>query len=161
MLEELFNPISIVLHMINALILFAAIRIWLYKPIRAFLDKRKDAVQKTLDDASARETETQQLLNDGKLQLESAQKAAAETIDAAADRGQQRADEIIEEAQQQAKVLLEKARDDGESIRRQARESMEEEAAHLAIQIASKVLEREVSYEDNQRIIEEFLEEVG
>lgn len=161
MLSELFNPVSIVLHMVNGLILFAAIRIWLYKPIRKWLDGRAERVKASLDEAAQKSEEAQQNLDESARQLALAQDQANQTIAQSAQRGQERAQEILDEAYLQAQSIVQTAHQDAELIRQNAREAMKEEASKLAIQIAEKVLQREVSAADNQKIIEEFLKKVG
>ena len=48
-----------------------------------------------------------------------------------------------------------------ESQKQQAVLEMRQEVTRMAIQIAEKVLQREVSYEDNKKVINEFFEKVG
>ena len=50
-MEGLFNPLSILLHTLNALLLFAAIYFLLYKPVKKFLDKRSEGIAQTLQNA--------------------------------------------------------------------------------------------------------------
>lgn len=39
-MEELFNPVSILLHVVNAVILLTALYFLLYKPVRKFMNAR-------------------------------------------------------------------------------------------------------------------------
>ena len=50
-MEGLFNPLSILLHTLNALLLFAAIYFLLYKPVKKFLDKRSEGIAQALQSA--------------------------------------------------------------------------------------------------------------
>jgi F-type H+-transporting ATPase subunit b len=158
---EIFNPLSLALHMLNALILFVAIRIFLYKPIRKFLRQREESVAQTLKNADTSAKEADLLLAQSREELLGAQNAATETIAQSAKRAQGSADEILAGAKAQAEEILLKARQEAEQIRLAAKEAMAEEASSLAVAIASKVLEREVTLQDNKKLIEEFLEEVG
>jgi F-type H+-transporting ATPase subunit b len=158
---EIFNPLSLALHMLNALILFVAIRIFLYKPIRKFLRQREESVAQTLKNADASAKEADRLLAQSREELLGAQNTATEAIAQSAKRAQGSADEILSGAKAQAEEILLKARQEAEQIRLAAKEAMAEEASSLAVAIASKILEREVTLQDNKKLIEEFLEEVG
>lgn len=54
-----------------------------------------------------------------------------------------------------------RAKKEIEAEKVQTRRDMKLEIADMAIQIAAKVLEREVSLDDNRKIIDEFFERVG
>ncbi len=68
-----------------------------------------------------------------------------------------RADDIIDKAKKQANEMIEQAREDIAAERDNAKVAMREEVADLAIGIASSVLEREVSKDENNRIVDSFL----
>ena len=78
-----------------------------------------------------------------------------------ARQAQKRADEILSTANAKAEEIVRRANEEAEQIRQNAHEAMVDESAKLAVLIASKLLEREVSLEDHQRLIDEFLEKVG
>ncbi|MDR2514688.1 MAG: F0F1 ATP synthase subunit B [Christensenellaceae bacterium] len=158
---EIFNLPSLALHMLNALILFIAIRVFLYKPVRKFLRQREESVAQTLKNADASAKEADRLLAQSREELLCAQNSATETIAQGAKRAQGSADEILAGARIQAEEIIQKAQQEAEQIRLAAREAMAEEASNLAVAIASKILEREVTLQDNKKLIEEFLEEVG
>jgi len=158
---EIFSVRDILLHMLNVAVLFLAIRLWLYKPIRAFLDGRAERVAAELAAAGAKQKEA-----DGRLARldEEARQAkidAAQAVAGGVEQGQKAAGEILERARAQAQAIVEQGRGEAEHLRLEAAEGVRAQAVNMAVEIAGKLLEREVKREDHQKIIGEFLTKGG
>lgn len=160
-MEGIFDLSSILWHVLNAAILFVALYFLLYKPVRKFMQKRADGVSAQLDEAAQKEKDADALLEQSHGALSSAQREAVETVSQSARQAQKRADEILSTANAKAEEIVRRANEEAEQIRQNAHEAMVDESAKLAVLIASKLLEREVSLEDHQKLIDEFLEKVG
>ena len=91
--------------------------------------------------------------------------AAAQTseqmvLDAVA-RGQKREEEIILQANQQASAMLEKANADIQQEKKKALNDAKDEISELAMAIATKVVDRELSEQDHQRLVNQFIDQLG
>ncbi|MBR5968127.1 MAG: ATP synthase F0 subunit B, partial [Lachnospiraceae bacterium] len=82
--------------------------------------------------------------------LASAQKTAAS-----------QSDEIIRAANEQAVAIKSKAEADIAQERRKAVNELKGEIGSMAMEIAGKVIEREISEKDHEKLIDEFIENVG
>ena len=160
-MEGLFNPLSILLHTVNALILFVALYFLLYKPVKKFLDKRNAGIAQTLSDAD-------KSLSDAKAEYDlaheknnSAQTEANALLKDSAKQAKGRAEVIIADANEQATLIIDAAKKEAETIFESAREAMADEAAALSVEIASKILSREISLDEHRQMIDEFLQKVG
>ena len=160
-MEGLFNPLSILLHTVNALILFVALYFLLYKPVKKFLDKRSAGIaraitdaDKSLSDAQAEYAQAQEKNND-------AQTEANALLKDSAKQAKTRAEAIIADANEQAKLIIDAAKKEAETIFESAREAMADEAAALSVEIASKILAREINLDEHRQMIDEFLQKVG
>ena len=51
-MEGMFNPLSILLHVVNAAILIFALYKLLYKPVRRYMNRRSEGVAKELQDVT-------------------------------------------------------------------------------------------------------------
>lgn len=160
-MEGLFNPTTILLHMLNTAMLLAALYYLLYKPVRKFLRAREEKIAGQLDNAQAREQQALDLLGQRKKQLDNAASEVADLIRVGESRGKARADELVALAQQEARRIEEKAKADATSMQVNAQEELYERAANLSVDIAQMVLEREVTPEDHRRLLREFLEKAG
>ena len=160
-MEELFNPLSILLHVINACILLAALYWLLYKPVRKFMLARTEKIQGELDQARSTQESAEVFLQESRQKLAGADHEAAAAISKSSQQAQVRAQEIIASAKQEADRIINQAHLDANQILVNAKEAMESEAATLAVDIAAKVLSREVSKEDHRQLIDDFLKKVG
>jgi len=159
--EGLFNPVSILLHVINAVILFAALYFLLYKPVRKFTAGRAEAIANQLNEAKATQEEAEKHLNESLQKLKDADREVVATIAKGAEQAQVRAQEIIDSAKDETVRIVNQAKQEAETMVSSTHEAMESEAAALAVKIASSVLYREVNLADHQQLIEEFIKKVG
>ena len=68
---------------------------------------------------------------------------------------------MIKDASAQAAVLMKRAQEAAAREKRKAMEEIKTKIAGMAVEIAEKVLEREIRREDHERLIEEFIEKAG
>ena len=158
---RLLNPWDILFHMINVAVLFVAIRLLLYKPIRGFMEGRARRVEADLDAAAQQRAEADARGKELDKAAQQARMDAAQAIASGVQQGQKTGGEIVERARKQAGELIEQARQEAERIHLEAREAVRAQAVDMAVEIAGRLLEREVRPEDHRRIIDEFLTKVG
>ncbi len=149
------------LHMINTAMLLAALYYFLYKPVRKFLRTREDKVAGQLDNAAENQKQAAELLNERQKQLSGAASEVANLIKTGEAQGKARADAVVSAAQSDARQIAEKAKTQVRIMEQNAQQELYEDAAKLSVQIASMVLEREVTVEDHKRLLKEFLEKAG
>ena len=155
------NIFDILLHAVNVVILYFFLRWLLYKPVNKFLKSREDRMTERLASIESKEELAQKSKLEYETLLKQAQKEAAQIVKRSTDLASNHSKEILEKAEIQAKDHMKKAFDDIEIERTRAREKMKKEITDMAVQIAQKVLEREVSESDNQKIIDDFFTKVG
>ena len=148
---------SMLFYIVNFLILAGALIALLYKPVKKMLkDKRKD-----LDDVynenerlkaenESKKAEFQKMAEDVK--LENARVAAR-----VADAAQKKADAVLAEAQEQAQIIVSAAKKEAATQRDQLKGEYRDSVNTVAVQIAEKLLEREISEKDNNVLIEQVL----
>jgi F-type H+-transporting ATPase subunit b len=157
----MFNPTSILLHMLNTAMLLAALYYLLFKPVRKFLKAREDKVAGQLDEAAENQKQAAQLLDERKKKLDSAASEIAGLIKTGEAQGKARADAMIAAAENDARQIANKAKVQVRIMEQNAQQELYEDAAKLSVQIAAMVLEREVTVEDHKRLLKEFLEKAG
>lgn len=149
---------DLIINIINIIILFVIVRGLAYKPVKKFLDARKERVVKELSDAAAaKQTAEEEALKYKEL-TEKSKAEGTEIINEAERTAKQSAAEIIASAKQSAAEITEKARENAKREREAQVASMKDEIAELAFDISRQVLSREVTDEDNMRIADSFFE---
>ena len=98
-----FNIISFVWHVVNGLILYFALRHFLYKPVRRFMDERAQRIQNQLDEAEQAQRAAQAELDKQHALTLKAQEQLNLAAKDGADKGRARAQELIEQAQDEAR----------------------------------------------------------
>ena len=149
---------DLIINIINIIILFVIVRGLAYKPVKKFLDARKERVAKELSDAAAAKQNAEEEALKYKELTEKSKAEGTEIINEAERTAKQSAAEIIASAKQSAAEITEKARENAKREREAQVASMKDEIAELAFDISKQVLSREVTDEDNMRIADSFFE---
>lgn len=160
-MEELFNPITILLHVINAIILLVALYFLLYKPVRKYTTARTQSIDDQLKNAQDMQNKAQDQFSASQQKLKDADREAMKAISQGSQKAQEQAQDIVKSAREQAGQIVAQARQEANTMLFSAHEAMADEAAVLAVEIAAKVLSREVKAEDHQQLIDEFVKKVG
>lgn len=147
---------DLIINIINIIILFVIVRGLAYKPVKKFLDARKERVAKELSEAAAaRQTAEEEALKYKEL-TEKSKAEGTEIINEAERTAKENAAEIIETAKKNAAEITEKARKNAEKERETQIAAMKGDITELAFDISRQVLSREVTDQDNMRIADEF-----
>lgn len=149
---------DLIINIINIIILFVIVRGLAYKPVKKFLDARKERVAKELADAAETRQNAEEEALKYKELTEKSKARETEIINTAERTAKQSAAEIIASARQSAAEITEKARENAKREREAQVASMKDEIAELAFDISRQVLSREVTDEDNMRIADSFFE---
>ena len=155
------NPLDILYHIINIVVLYILLRLILYKPIRKFMTARSDRIQKQMEDAAAMEKAALDAKTEFELRLTDADETVRQMIKEGEIRAAAKADEIISEAKKQAENILSEAHEKAQAEATKVIEGVQDQIADVAVDIAGRILRREVSLEDNRAAVEEFFELVG
>ncbi|PYS55771.1 MAG: ATP synthase F0 subunit B [Acidobacteria bacterium] len=154
------DPGLFIWTIVTFLVLLALLSKFAWRPLLQALESRQQAIKKSLDDADRAKQELE------RLQQESAQIIRQARLDGEAVIAQSRSDadrlrsELTQKAREEANTIIRRAEQQIQLETRQALQHIRHEAVDLSVMIASKLLERNVSKEDDQRLIEETLKQI-
>jgi F-type H+-transporting ATPase subunit b len=142
------------------LVLLTLLAKFAWGPLLKALESRQETIRKSLDDAQKAKEELE------RLQQESAQIVRQARVEADAIISQSRTDAAQLRAEMRAK-----AKEDADGIIKNAERQIQlettraiqqirHEAIDLSVEIASKIIQRNLSKEDNEKLIEEALRQV-
>ena len=154
-----FNPVEVLLHMLNLAVLIIAIRLLLYKPIKKFMDKRAQGYLEVERENEQMKAETEEWKQNYAKLIENAKLEALEIEQENKHSASMHAAEIIDRAKKEAHDILDKAAQDTDRMKAQLKEEMSGSVSDLAVNIAAKVLEREISVRDNDEVIDSILQD--
>lgn len=151
--------LEICFHTMNLLILIIVLRLLLFKPVMKMIENHKAKLndifeqnQKLNAEATEMKHKYDQLLVEMK---EEVIKVSAE----ANEKAQAKSSEMIDGAKKQASAIVETAKKEVMAEKARLKNDFTSTVSSLAIEIAGKVLEREVNVSDNKKIIENCLNE--
>lgn len=158
---KLFTVRDILLHIVNTLILFAAVTFFVYKPVRKFLRARTERIEGQMKEAADQKAQAEAALDEARAGLRRAEADAAHMQTDGATRAQQTVDQLLAAAKQQADEIIRQAHREADNIKAAAREAVQEEALSMAVEIAERMIGRELSEKDNDTLVRAFLTKVG
>ncbi len=155
------TPWTMIFEVVNLLIVTLILKKFLFKPVNAVLEQRQAEIGGMYQKAEDAQKEAQALKQAYDERISGARREADELIAAAQDSARRRGDEIVENARGEAVQLRRRAEEDMELQKRKALREVRDELADMAVDIAGRVVEREVTREDHDRLVEEFIKSAG
>lgn len=131
---------QILLHLMNFVILFAILYFLLYKPVRDFMEKRRQAYQDMDDRTHAANEEAEALKVQYQKQLEGAGEEIEEKKKAAQAAADQRAKETLLQAQEEAEGLLYQAKKQAEAEKNRIIDEAGDQITEMAREAAEKAI---------------------
>jgi F-type H+-transporting ATPase subunit b len=142
------------------LILLALLARFAWRPLLDALEKRQDVIRKSLDDARQARQELEQVKTEAARLLSEARGEANDIVSRTRSDAARFADEMKQKARTDADALVKHAERQIEMQTARAMESIRRESVDLSVAIASKILRRSISKEDNERLIDDTLKEM-
>lgn len=137
------------------------IKRFLFKPVNEMLEKRRALADAQIREAEAAKAEAQAIKSEYETNMQEAKNKANEILTAAQKTAAVQSEEILKEASKQAAAMKVKAENDIAQEKRKAVNDIKNEIGGMAMEIAGKVIEREISEEDHTKLIDEFIANVG
>ena len=129
-------------------------------PVLGLLREREEFIHRALSEAKRDRDEAEARLKDYAAKLQSAHAEAGAIVEDARKDAERLREEIRQRAKSEADKLLTNAERQIELQTGRALEQIRREAVDLSVMIASKIIQRSLSKEDNERLIDEALKQV-
>ena len=145
----------------NLMIQLVIFKKLLLNPVKKVIAERKAKADSQIADAEKLRTEAEAMKAEYEQNLQNARTEANQIGAAAQKTAAARSEELLGEARAQAAALKQKAEADIAQERKKAVNEVKDEIGGMAMEIASKVVEREIKEADHQDLIDEFIKNVG
>ncbi len=156
-----FAPWTFVFQICNLLILTLGVKHFLFKPVQKILAQRAEQVETLYAEAEKAEGDAQALKDEYETRLASARQEATEIVQTATQRAAARGEELVNAAKAEAAALKKKADADIESERRRAASELKNDISEIALDIAGRVVEKEIDEKTHKALIDDFISRVG
>jgi len=154
------DPGMFIWTILTFLVLVGLLAKFAWRPLLEALERRQATIAKALDDAKLARQELE------RLQKESAEMMRQARVEAEAIIARSRTDaealreELKQRSRAEAAVIVKNAEQQIQLETARAIQQIRHEAVDLSVTIASKILQRQVSREDNEALIEATLKQV-
>ena len=145
----------------NLMIQLVIFKKLLLNPVKKVIAERKAKADSQIADAEKLRTEAEAMKAEYEQNLQNARTEANQIVAAAQKTAAARSEELLGEARAQVAALKQKAEADIAQERKKAVNEVKDEIGGMAMEIASKVVEREIKETDHQDLIDEFIKNVG
>ncbi len=167
MLENVYQAlIAVNVWTFIAIICNLFIQMYLFKrflldKVNAVLEERKAIATTQLADAKQAKEEAETMKAEYAASIANAKEEADDIVSRAQKTATARSEELIGEARAQATQLKQKAEADIALEKKKAINDIKDEIGGIAMEIASKVVEREMNEADHKELIDKFIQNVG
>lgn len=154
------DPGLFIWTIITFLVLLAVLAKFAWRPLLQALDSRRQLIEKSLDDARQARQELERLHQQSADILKAARAEAEAIVSQSRSDGDRLREELKQKARADADVILRNAERQLQLETARALQQIRLEAADLSVMIASKLIQRQLTKEDDQRLIDEALKQI-
>ena len=155
------NTGDIIFQLAMFLILLALLKKFAWGPLMGVMKEREVFVANQIDAAEKSRQEAQKHLEEQKSILKEARQDAQNLLATAKAQADAQREEILVAGRAEADRIKESAKLEIEQQKEQAVAAIREQVASLSVLIASKVIEKEISAADQDKLINEYIHEAG
>ena len=153
--------INLLYTVVNILVMYALLRKFLFKPVQDVLDKRQKMVDDELANAQDAKTKAETALAAANDKLHNVDVEAAARREESAQQAEKQKEQLLAEAQRQADAIVAEGKAAAEAERASKLRQADAQIADLTRTMCAKVLERNLTQQDDARMLEDLLQKAG
>ena len=154
-------PWTLIFQIANLLLLMILFKKFLFKPVTDILEKRKQEIENHYQQAEDAENTASALKTEYEERMKGARQEAESIVKTATDNAAHLSESMLRETSKQVEQMKQKAASDIEMEKQKAFQEAKGELSGIALDIASQILDREVSEKDHEAMIDDFIKNVG
>src|SRR5438552_5267428 len=151
------DPGLFIWTILTFLVLLGLLAKFAWKPLLKALESRQEAIKKSLDDADRAKQELARLQTESTKIIEQARIEADSILTKTRSDAERLREDLKTKAKEESDTIIRNAEQQIQLRTRQALQDIRQEVADIAVIVASKLLERNLAKEDNDRLINETL----
>lgn len=155
------TAITFIVQICATIVLFLFVRFFFWNKVTEMIDKRRENIQKDIDSKDEALHELESAKIEANAIIVSAKEEASVIVEKAKTNSKVEADAIMTKAfseiEAKQKAALEQIKNDREKME----EGLRDEIIAVAYTLAEKITEKEIDQSQNERLVDDFLKEVG
>ena len=155
------NFFTALFTLLNTITLFLVLKHFLFHPVMKMITDRQKEIDDMYADAGSAKDAAKALEAEYMEKLSVAAETSDRIVKEAVLRGQNREEEIIRQANAEAAAIMDKAAASIAQEKKKAINDAKDEISVIAISIAEKVVTREITSDDQKRLVDAFIDGLG
>ncbi|MBE5780027.1 MAG: F0F1 ATP synthase subunit B [Clostridiales bacterium] len=155
------NIWQILISLANLLIMYLILKKFLFGPVQKVLATRQKQVDDIYGEANKSRESAESMRQEYEEKLATARDEADGIVRSAVQTAQRRSDTMVSEAAEQVSHMKQKAASEIAQEKKQMLEGVRSEISDIAVEIASRIVGREVRKEDHESFVDDFIRNVG
>ena len=125
------------------------------------LDRRGQLIKAQIDDGQKMRAEAKKLMEDYQKQLAEARVEAGKVIEEARQLGEKVRKDVVDKATTEASAIVSRSQEEIVRQKEKGIQEMKDTIASLSVQIAGRVLEKEVNVATHKQLVESFISDLA
>ena len=155
------NSGDVIFQLIVFLVLLALLKKYAWGPLMGIMKQREEHIANEIDAAENSRLDAKKLVEEQRSLLKEARVEAQSLMENARKQGDVQREEIVAAARTEAERIKEAAKLEIGQEKEKAVAAIREQVASLSVLIASKVIEKELTAEDQDKLISQCIQEAG
>jgi F-type H+-transporting ATPase subunit b len=154
------DPGLFIWTILTFLVLLTLLAKFAWRPLLQALESRQESIRKSLDDAREAKQELERLHQESAQIIRQARVEAEAIITRSRGDAERLREEMRQKARTESDAIVKNAERQIQLETTRALQQIRNEAVDLSVMIASKIIQRNLTKEDNERLIDEALRQV-
>lgn len=146
---------------INFLILLYILKYFFFNKIKAVINNRENYINESIKNADEAVKKSKEIKEENEIIIRNVIIESKKITEEEKRKAEKVYDEIIKEAKEEAALIKQRAMVEITRQKEKAEYYLRKQSVEIAIDLAKKILEREISEEVNRELIDEFISQVG
>ncbi len=152
---------TLIFTWVNLFILFLLVKKLFFKPIEKMLEARRAEIEADYSKAKEAQKEADSMREEYEEKLSLAHEKAERIVNDAVESANLRGEAIVKEAEVKATGMIERAEKNIEAQKEAAFSDIKNEVGAMAVDIAKKIIEKDIDRDDHEELINKALEGLG
>ena len=154
------NITTLIIQLCSTGVMLLIFKKFLWVPMQNYFAKRAGFIESQINEAKDMNEKAKAFMIESDKQARESAREYRDIVEKAKSDALKVRDDIIVEAKKEAASKIEQAQKEIEAEKVQARQDMKEEMVDIAMEVATKIMNKEMNTKENQVLIEEFVEKV-
>ncbi|WP_420806331.1 F0F1 ATP synthase subunit B [Companilactobacillus kimchiensis] len=146
--------------LVSFIVLALLVKHFAWGPVTKMMDARSEKITGDLDYADQERSRAEKLAKEREDALKSSRAEAVEIVSKAKESGETQKKSIVSDAHSEAEEVRQRAKSDAAKAKEDAMAGAQNDIANLSLEIASKVISKELNADDQKSLIDSYIKEL-